>query len=324
MTEKAGRAGLLFAVLLAVAPAASSACGGSEVSSSSGPTATADASTSDVARSPGDGAATLPPLALPPDPAAPDCNRQDYSAITTYVPDFDARRASSDSQTRVGLVNQVADLIPLADAVRWLRDLAGCEADAKVRGGAIAALVNRGERVLAQHLPLGVGDPNELWPQPDLVAARTQAAGQGAPAGWAALHLSIFGDATDVGLFANLTKDENVFARFSAALGFVSVGEVATGGAVLDSIARSPNAPGNHFYIERSLLVLRALGDQGALADLVAFLDEIDESAEPNDVSHVQVILRLLAIVAGEARPDAAAWRAWLESTGQPSVGTRR
>jgi hypothetical protein len=93
---------------------------------------------------------------------------------------------------------------------------------------------------------------------------------------------------------------------------------------VLDAIARLPNAPGHHFYIERSLLVLRSLGDKHALADLVAFLDQIDESAEPNDETHMEKILDILEVIAGEARPNAAAWREWLESTGQPSIGTRR
>ena len=250
MAEKARFVALVVArvVLLACG-----ACGGSAASATT--TSPADAS------APVDAAvAVLPPLSAPPEPAPPDCNRQSYPAIVAYEPYFEMRRSSGVVTTRIGVVYGVADLAPLEDAVRWLRDLAGCEPDPKVRGAAIASLVNHGERLLARDLPLGVGEPNELWPKGDLAAARTQAAGSGADAGWAALHLSIFGDTSDGPLFDAMTKDANVFARFSSAMGFIGIGRADSAGPVLDAIARLPNAVGNHFYIERSLLVLRALG----------------------------------------------------------------
>jgi hypothetical protein len=310
MAEKARLVALVVALSCA-------ACGGSAADGTTTPPVDASAPVDG-------GVAVLPPLSTPPDPAPPDCARQSYPAIVGYEPYFEMRRSSSVVTTRIGVVYGVADLIPLDDAVRWLRDLAGCEPDPQVRGAAIESLVNHGERLFARDLPLGLGETNALWPKPDLAAARAQATGSGADAGWAALHLSIYGDATDVPLFEALTKDANVFTRFSSAVGFIGIGRPDSAGPVLDAIARLPNAVGNHFYIERSLLVLRALGDKGALADLVAFLAQIEKSSEPNDASHTKTILTLLNVIAGEARPDAAAWRAWLESTGQPSVSTRR
>jgi hypothetical protein len=308
--------------------AVAAACGGAAEEAGPKPGANADASAAPPEASPSADAAqvNLPPLAAPPDAAPPDCNRTSYPGFDAYLENFELRRTSATPTTRIGAIYTAADLMPLEDAVRWLRDVAGCEQDPEVRGAAVASLLNHGERIVPQHLPLGVGKPNELWPAPaDLPTARQKATGSGADAGWAALHLSVFGDASDLPLFTALTNDRNVFARFSSAMGFLGVNHVEAAGAVFDALARLPRGPGNHFYIERSLLVLRALGDKGALADLVAFLAEIEGSTAADDFGHKEKVLTLMRIVAGgESRPDAASWRAWLESTGQPSIGTRR
>jgi len=258
----------------------------------------------------------------PRESPAPTCTGA-YPGLSKSVPNFEGRRRSTAGAVRVTLARDVGSLLPLPEAERYERDVAACDPDAEARGAAVDQLLHQGHLLTPAHLPLGIGNPGSHYPT-SVADARNPLPTGRVMGGFAALYLSVYGDASDVPRMVALSKDANIFSRFSSAVALLGLSEVARATQVLDAVAREPHDPGNHFYIEQSLIMLDSMHDEGALTDLVAFLGQIENSSEPNDEVHVETVLDILAAIVGEWRSSSSEWRAWLVATGRPTVSTRR
>jgi hypothetical protein len=248
----------------------------------------------------------------PPGPAEGEPSWSErFPEVAVRIRHLDRRMANADPKVRLRVVTELTYFRPRDSRVYppFYRALLK-DPSPEVRWQAVHGLWEHNVFLDKKELPKSFTVPlvGELeWGDAEQVKKFREAArSKGAVGGWAIHALGIIGDEESVPLARDLLGDDNTFARFSAAVALVQLGEPKPGREALKKLAAAPDvADTSGFYRMRAAECLYRLGDTDAAETLIAMLEAGERRDYADDPAEV------LEDLTDQWFAKPAEWRKW-------------
>jgi len=238
---------------------------------------------------------------------------ESFPRIAGLIRHFEERMRSPDASVRKRVLTELTYFHRCNSEIYppFLRYLLSDDSPV-VRWAAIRKLRDHGIFLSADEVPesyevplVGLCEPGD----PDSLASfRAIAAGNPnvAKAGWAITALAVAKDEAAIDLLGPLTDSENVFVRFSAAVGYLELGQEETGLELLVGITKpDTDQSGSAYYRQKSAELLVRAGQREYLETIIETTSHLfSQGSSDSGIS-------ILADLTGRYFATPKEWSAW-------------